>query len=361
MNNKIRTKADSKKITFILGSMGKGGAERVISILANAYAEKGWHVNIIMLLEDRCDYTLHPNVELIAFANKNISRIKQVPSWIIKIRKHVRQNKPDKIVSFVARINIITLLACAGLKSDIIISERNDPKSDGRSEIIRFSTYLLYPLSKKIIFQTKWAQSCFPKNIREKSRIIYNPISIACIAKKNNSKKIVTVGRLAEQKNHILLIDAFAKISEIHSEYTLHIFGEGNLRDLLRRKIHELNLQDRVVLEGNVSNIHERISDAEMFVLSSDYEGLSNALLEALMMGLPCISTDCAGSNEVIKDGVNGLLVPVKNLNLLANAIERIIKDKDLANLLSMNAEKDSIKFNSENVIEQWGEVIEYD
>ncbi|HHU55792.1 MAG TPA: glycosyltransferase family 4 protein [Acholeplasmataceae bacterium] len=361
MNKNNSNKSDSKKITFILGSMGKGGAERVISILANEYADKGWCVNIIMLLEDRCDYRLHPNVELIAFVNKNKGRVQQIPSWLIKIRKYVREHQPDKIVSFVARINILTILACIGLKVDIIISERNDPKSDGRSPIIRYATYLLYPLSKKVIFQTKWAQSCFPKNIREKSRIIYNPISITCAAKKNNSKKLVTVGRLAEQKNHMLLIDAFAKISERHSEYTLHIFGEGILRDLLKRKIQEIKLQDRVILEGNVSNIHERISDAEMFVLSSNYEGLSNALLEAMMMGLPCISTDCAGSNEVIKNGINGLLVPIKNSFSLSSAIEKLIKDKELASQLSINAVKDSIKFSSENVLEQWGEVIEDD
>ena len=159
----------------------------------------------------------------------------------------------------------------------------------------------------------------------------------------------------------MLLIDAFAKISERHSEYTLHIFGEGILRDLLKRKIQEIKLQDRVILEGNVSNIHERISDAEMFVLSSNYEGLSNALLEAMMMGLPCISTDCAGSNEVIKNGINGLLVPIKNSFSLSSAIEKLIKDKELASQLSINAVKDSIKFSSENVLEQWGEVIEDD
>lgn len=361
MDTKINKKTKWKEITFILGSMGKGGAERVISILANEYANKGWHVNILMLLENRCDYKLHSNIKLVAIVNNNKNRIQQIPLWLSEIRKHVRKHQPDKIVSFVARINILTILACIGLKVDIIISERNDPKSDGRSPLIRYATYLLYPLSKKVIFQTKWAQSCFPKNVREKSSIIYNPIITKCIAKKNKSKKIVTVGRLAEQKNHILLIDAFTTVSERYSDYTLHIFGEGNLRDLLEKKIQESDLQDRVILEGNVSNIHERISNAEMFALSSDYEGLSNALLEAMMMGLPCISTDCAGSNEVIINGFNGLLVPVKNSNSLSRAIEKLIQDKKLASQLAQNAAKDSKKFSSKDVLKQWKVIIEDD
>ncbi len=358
-NKKIIKETKPKKIAFILGSMGKGGAERVISILANEYARKGWHVNILMLLENRCDYELHPNVKLVSIADENKNRMQQIPLWLSEIRKHVRKYRPDKVVSFVARINIITILACRGLKVDIIISERNDPKSDGRSLLVRYATYLLYPLSKKIIFQTKWAQSCFPKNIRKKSIVVYNPITITSVASNNNSKKIVAVGRLAKQKNHILLIEAFAAISELYPDYTLHIFGEGNLRGALEKKIQENGLQDKVVLEGSVSNIHERISNAEMFVLSSDYEGLSNALLEAMMMGLPCISTDCAGSNEIIKNEFNGLLVPIKNADSLSKAIKKLIQDKSLAGQLGQNAAKDSEKFSSKNVLKQWEVIIE--
>lgn len=349
----------TKRITYIIGSMGKGGAERVISILANRYASKGWKVDILMLLDDKCEYDLKNGIELIPIVNKERARLLQLPKWLLSIRRYVKVNKPDRIVSFVARINLITIIACIGLNQRIIISERNDPAADGRSMFVKYSTYLLYPYSKAIVFQTKWAQSCFPKEIQKKSIVIPNPIKVTVEALMNKQKKIVSVGRLSEQKNHEMLINAFFKIYKMHPEYRLYIYGEGNLRDSLTRQIHNLNLDDKVFLPGTVSNIHEMIADAEIFVLSSDYEGLSNALLEAMMMGLPCISTDCAGSNEVIEDEKNGLLVPVGNTEKLTEAINRLINNKEFAAELGKGAKASSVIFNCENVIRKWEMVIE--
>ena len=349
---------NNKRIVFIIGSMRKGGAERVISILANDYAERGWQVDIIMLLDDDCEYPLNANVNLISIKNNNQSRLVGLSKWIFGIRNYVRRSSPDKIVSFIARINIITIMACIGLNKSIIISERNDPRSDGRSIIVKLLTLILYPLANYVIFQTKWAQSCFPKGIQKKSAVISNPIQV--LSKLNNvkAKKIVAVGRLVEQKNHALLINAFRNVNEKFPDYKLYIYGEGGLRETLLNQIRDLKLTESVILPGNVDNIHEKIADAELYVLSSNYEGLSNALLEAMMMGLPCISTNCAGSNEVVKNGINGLLVKIGDEVELTNAICTLINDNEFSQILAKQAKVSTEHMNFQNVLRDWHKII---
>lgn len=348
----------NKKITFIIGSMRRGGAERVISLLANHYAEKNWEVNILTLLNNKVQYKLHSNVNVIDFSS-NLSRILMFPKWVYSIRKYFIENNPDKVVSFVARINIITLLSSLGLDLDIIISERNDPKSDGRSIIVKALTFILYRLARIVIFQTKSAKSYFPQYIQSNSLIISNPIEIKKSASDIKKKKIVSVGRLESQKNHKLLIDAFNIVHKSYPKYELYIYGEGILKGELLQQIENYNLLEKVFLKGNVSNIHEHISDAEMFVLSSDYEGLSNALLESMFMGIPSISTNCAGSNEVIINEENGLLVPIGEMEPLADAMIYLIENEELRRKISTNSIKLKENFKLDIIMDKWEIAIE--
>ncbi|UQX53795.1 glycosyltransferase [Cytobacillus pseudoceanisediminis] len=213
-------------------------------------------------------------------------------------------------------------------------------------------------IAKQLYFKPNGLNPVFQKNSK-KGIIIPNPINVATGASKNKKKKLVSVGRLSEQKNQAMLIDAFAKVNEEHPEYQLFIYGEGHLRDLLSQQINELHLNDKVFLPGTVTNIHEVISDAEIFVLSSNYEGLSNALLEAMMMGLPCISTNCAGSNEIIKDEVNGLLIPIGDTERLTDTINKLITNKDFSSQLGNEAKTTAKMFDSKIVINKWENVIE--
>ncbi|WP_170075522.1 glycosyltransferase family 4 protein [Paraclostridium dentum] len=349
---------DNKRIMFIIGSMRRGGAERVISILANNYAKSGWDVDIITLLDDSNDYDLDSRINLKPIFKLGKSKFIQLPNWIFSIRRHVKDSNPDFIVSFIARINVITLISCLGLKKPIIVSERNDPKSDGRSFFVKISTYVMYNFANKVIFQTEWAKSCFPKCIQKNSIIIPNPVSVKVRHIESDSKKIVAVGRLEEQKNHSLLIDVFKNLSLKYPEYKLYIFGEGSLKSKLIKKVKNLNLENCVIFPGNKKNIHENIVDAEVFVLSSNYEGLSNALLEAMAMGIPCISTNCAGSNEIIIDEKNGLLVPIKSEKDLENAIERLILNKNLRLSLGENAYSSMKNLNLTNILNLWNDTI---
>ena len=202
---------------------------------------------------------------------------------------------------------------------------------------------ILYPLADGFVFQTKEAQEYFDKKIQKKSVIIPNPINEEFICEPYNGereKKIVTVGRLEEQKNHKMLIKAFSKLPEGLSEYKLIIYGEGSLRPELEKQIKELNLLGRVFLPGQVDDVKNRIYKAGLFVLSSNYEGMPNALMEAMALGVPCASTDCpcGGPRFLIKNEYNGLLYNVNNELELKLAINKIIGDEELSKKISKNA-----------------------
>lgn len=346
-----------KKVTFILASLNRGGAERVISILSDYCSKKGMEVDIILLLFNEVSYNIAENIHIYDFTGGQQSRIKRLPYWIKSIRRYVKENKPDVIVSFVARINVIVQTACLGLKQHIIVSERNDPYSDGRSRMVDMLTALLYPKADSVVFQTKRAAGYF-KKCDLKARIISNPISVEMCADAPQKGKIVSVGRLYPQKNHKMLIEAVADAKKTVPYVQLYIYGEGELKEELQQYAEKFGISDAVHFMGNVPDVHRQISDADIFVLSSDYEGLSNALLEAMMMGLPCISTNCAGSDEYIENGKNGILVPVGDCAAMSSAISKLLSDSDLKKKLGENARLTSAEFAKEPVLQKWFELI---
>lgn len=350
-----------KKIVLFTGSMGRGGAERVISILSNYLSERGWDVTIIMLLHDITDgYSLDERVKIINFLPKSpISTPKKILRNIKLVRAYIKKEKPDVAVSFMAQNILISGIACRGLNIKFIASERIDPAKVKRNMAYKKVLENIYRKANKVIFQTKRAKEYFNTEIQKNSVIIGNPVSVSCLAEDNPKKKIVTAGRLTTQKNHKMLIEAFGQLAGKYSDYCLEIYGEGPCREELEKQIQEKGLHERVFLKGSSNKLHECICDSQIFVLSSDFEGLSNALIEAMMMGIPCISTDCAGSDEVIENGKNGLLVPVGNGQELRNAIEKLIEDADLRKKISENGKKRAEIFKTENIIEKWMDVIE--
>ena len=345
-----------KKIAFFIGSMNRGGAERVISILSKSYAERGYKTDIVMLLSNEVGYELHPNTKVLDFTGNTSSRLKRLPYWIKSIRRYVKEEKPDVIVSFVARINVIVYLATLGLKTRLIVSERNDPRYDGRSVVTDVATKLIYPHVESVVFQTERARRYF-KSVKN-CVIIPNPIQVTREATEEKTGKIVTVGRLAPQKNQKLLIFALSKVAAKHPDAHLEIYGEGVMRGELTSYVSELGLNDRVFLKGNVTDVHDRISDASVFCLSSDYEGLSNALLEAMMVGLPCLSTNCAGADECISDGKNGFLVDIGDGDSLATRLDTLLSDEQLRRSFAKKAKETSKQFTIDRVMLEWDKLI---
>lgn len=349
---------EQRKIVIILGSMGKGGAERVVSNISNYFVQKEWKVYIVLLLSGDVSYYLDDRIKIIDISDKSRSRVLMLPKWLCGIRTIVKDIKPDTILSFAARINVITSVACLGLNRKIVLSERNDPYMDGRGLVTNLGTKIFYPMANSIVFQTKRAKSYFLSYKLKDKSVIPNPISVSTLATKCKFGKIVSVGRLSKQKNQAMLIRAFAKIIDIYPYAKLTIYGEGELRASLQKMIDDRNLQDKIQLPGIVDNIHDEIKDANIFVLSSDYEGLSNALLEALVMGVPCISTRVAGSDEYIENGKNGLLIDVGDEDALANAMKVLLENDSLCEEMSRKARESADVLSMDTVCEEWFKVL---
>lgn len=347
------------KIFFVSGSMAHGGAERVISILSNYYASIGYDVSIIMLLHNNVCYELNDSIDVVDLTYGKKKGAMHLLEVINNLRNYVKKNTPDVVVSFMGPIVLFSGIALRGLNVKHITSERIDPSQAKRKYIFKVLLNCVYRTCDKCVLQTKRAWNYFPKRIKENSVIIPNPISVVCEAQKERRKRIVTAGRLTTQKNHKMLIEAFYNVHKRHPEYILDIYGKGECEEELQNKIKELDLENCVFLKGASSTIHQDIADAEIFALSSDYEGLSNALLEAMMMGLSCISTNCAGSDEVISDGENGLLVHIGDTSGMEQALEKLVTDKALRIKIGKNAKESAKAFYVDNVIDMWRKVIE--
>ncbi len=348
------------KISFFIGHMGQGGAERVISLLANDYARRGWDTQIAMLLKDDVEQKLDANVQLVNLNGPSDSYMKNAFFWLKAIRGYLKREKPDCVVSFIGRINALVLTAAFGAGVPIIVSERNDPRHDGRGKGMLQFCNAIYHTAKTVVFQTKTEEECFDAAVCRRGVIIPNPVSIEGVTRKEGSGfTVVTAGRLAVQKNHKMLMDAMALLRRELPEARCVIYGEGELRQELDAYLEQTQLSPTVSLPGHALDIHEKIASASVFVLTSEYEGLPNALIEAMMLGIPCITTDYPGSSEVMEDGVTGLIIPRGDAAALARTLCRLAQDPELARTLSENARAEAVKYRTENVIQAWRSVIE--
>ena len=365
------------KILFNCFSMEKGGAERVISILANRFIEQN-EVTILTLINGELKYELNSNVKLKTIdkgkylnANK-VSKIlfKLSPIRITELSKKICEESPDIILSFLPepsmRLMLIKRFSKKIRKIPTIISVRNDPQIEFKNKVIKFIMKKLYKNVNGMVLQTKDAKKYFEDLFPNKKNmvIIHNPINEIFINKGiyegERDKTIVTVGRLDTQKNHKLLINAFSKISKKYDNYKLLIYGQGILKDNLEEHIDSLGLQGRAILMGQIDNVCEQIYKAGMFVLSSDYEGMPNSLMEAMALGLPCISTDCpcGGPKELIENEKNGILVEVNNEKQMIDAIEKVIANNDLAKSIGKEASRIRNNHSADNIKDKWLDII---
>ena len=348
------------KISFFIGSMCRGGAERVISILANDYCQRGWDVDVVLLLQSAVEYDLDSRIRIVDITKKAGGYVQNAPRWLGGIRRYLKERKPHRVVSFIGRINALVLTAALGLKLPIVVSERNDPKHDGRGRLMLGYCNRIYRTAKAIVYQNEHEKSCFDKALESKGCIIPNPVSVLATREGALPPVVATAGRLIEQKDQKLLIDAMAQVHKLHPEVTCHIYGEGHLHEALQAQIDTLGLTDVITLEGNVQDIHARLANCGVFALTSDFEGLSNALIEAMMVGLPCITTDYPGAKELIQDGQNGLVVPMHDAEALAAAIVKLIENNDgCADTLAKQGKLSAARFHAETVLNQWHSVIE--
>jgi len=348
------------RIMFFIPSMQAGGAERVMSVLANELIQRKVEVIIVMICNTKCEYPLSPEIKTICLSCDNdvhLVNIKRIFLRYRKIKESIREHQPDVVISFMSNTNIDVCLSMIGVHIPVIVSERNDPAVDPSNKVRRLLRKVAYTRANGFVFQTSNARNYFGRRIRTKSTIILNPLTkIPEIYKGTRTEKIVAVGRLEAQKNYPLLINAFKMFLKHYPTFQLEIYGEGREREQLENIIKVSEVQNSVKLCGYSSDVHEKIKDARCYVMCSDFEGMPNALMEAMALGLPCISTDCpcGGPKMMIDDHENGILIPVKNEKALCDAMCFMVAESEASERMGRNAARIKEKTNVSCITDQW-------
>ena len=400
-----------KHIVMVIGNYKNGGVAMRSTNLANSFAEKGNNVTILVMGEITEDifYTLSPGVEVVplkkyAQEHKNdvsLSEIFSKRKKRFKLLKRLRYiskyfgawdkylsneirclRKSEELCTYISAnpdsiyipfgIAYFENVVYAGgkKKTKIIYAERSYPEKELEAYPLgKKSLMKLFENAKHVIVQTKEVEDFLKVFLKKKSIVIHNPLKVDLPDKFSGKRKniIVNFCRISEEKNLPMLIDAAVMLHKEHPEYSVEIYGntvveeEAALRSALVEKIENCGAEDYIKILPPRADIHKIVRDYAMFVSTSDFEGLSNSMLEAMAIGLPCVCTDCAGggAREVINNGENGLLVPVKDTEALYRAIKIFIEEPELAEKCSGNAYKIRDDLSVEKISQQWLEIIE--
>lgn len=359
------------KIALVNSSLDCGGAQRVMAIMANYWASRGEDVTLITL--DRTDRDFYPldrrirriGLGLIAPSPNMYVAFKSNIRQIRRLRAAMRECEPNAVISFLDKMNVVTLIATLGLRVPVVISERVDPRVHTIEPIWSKLRCWLYPRAHALVVQTTtvsdWALRFLPDS---QVHVIPNPVEIktgnaaaATVDINIRPPLVIAVGRLQAQKGFDLLVQATAQCEQ--RNWSLLILGEGPDRERLESMVKQYGLETRVHMPGNVSSVVSALRQACMFVLSSRYEGFPNALLEAMSCGLPVISFDCpSGPGDIIEDGVNGVLVPAEDVQGLACAIDRLMTDRNERQRLGDEARNVITMFSIEKIMDSWQQLL---
>ena len=349
-----------KKILFIIGSLSNGGAERVVATLSAGLSEIGYKITIVTIFDDKNIYVTDNQIKIVSIKSDSKNKVLKSYKIVKNLRKHL--HNADVVISFTAKINMYVILANSFLKKRIIVSERSDPSKNPANKITQQTRNFLYNYVDALVCQTPDALEYFPKGVQKKSVIIPNPLpdNLPNWNESKDNKTIITACRLNKVKNLPMLIRAFKLINDKRTDYKLKIYGTGEIREELLQLVYKLNLQENVELPGFTQDIHNEMSKSSLFVISSDYEGTSNSMLEALAIGLPVISTDApiGGARMFIKNNYNGILVNVGDVEGLANSILKIIDNPSFAKNLSKNTRNIRNDLNKDKIIKEWEKII---
>ena len=359
------------RLTLVIYKMSGGGAQRVLSIIANYFAEKGWAITL-MTFDDGSQpsfYQLHPSIKCrtLSIMRNQQGLLKTLCMHLLRpfiLRSAIRKSKPDVVIAFIDLSNILTLVSTFGLKIPVIVSERVNPAYHSIGIFWSTLRLMVYRWASCLVVQTQDAMSWFSPSIQKISRIISNPIiAVPIVEKKDKSsgenKVIMAMGRLVEQKGFDLLLKAFSRIENQFPNCQLHIWGQGEEKENLLKIRDELGLKERVCFKGMSQDHNYTMGQADIFVLSSRYEGFPNVLGEAMACGLPVISFNCpSGPSEMIIHEKNGLLISSIDEEHLAKGLHRLMEDELWANQLGNEAQKITEAYSLEKVMGQWEKLI---
>lgn len=344
-------------ILFIIHRLSYGGAEKNLAFVANGFAQMGYKVIVYTYEDDVKSNLLDDNVTHLA--EKKVYKTRFVRRFVqfIQIKRVIKHIKPDVVISFLNFPNLFNILATFFSNTITVISERGDPnRSVGAFDKFR---HYFYSYTDGAVFQTNGARDYFSNRLINKSCVIPNPV----IAQSNGDlvcerkNEIAFVARFEMvQKRQDLMLLAFRKVVDVYPEMELVFYGDGPDEELVRDMVEQLNLSNHVRFEGVVDRVTDKIRSSKMFVLTSDYEGIPNALIEAMSVGLPVISTDCSpgGARMLINDKENGCIVQKGDSDAIADAILYLIENNHIAEEYGRNAKEIVDKFTPEKVIKMW-------
>lgn len=358
-------------ITLIISSLPGGGAERVISNMANYWAAKGWQITLLTFDDGSTPpfYQLNSKIHLIPLriAGKSNNFLEAFWNTLTRLkilRLKIRSIQPDAVISFISSANVLSLLASRGLSIPVIISERVDPEYETLDLTWSQLRNWTYPYASALVVQTKKIANYFSNLPPTKIQIIPNPVLLSPVTHSfsnyNPHPSLIGIGRLVPQKGFDLLLQAFSQIKQKYPDWTLTILGEGELRQKLEALRDHLGLSEDVFFPGQVKNPHDYLKRADLFVLSSRYEGFPNVLCEAMACGLPVIATNCSSGSiqEIIRHEVDGLLVPNEDVTALASAMDRLMSSQSERHYLANRALEITSRFSQDAVMKQWEYLI---
>lgn len=345
------------KIVFLQNYLGSGGSERVSVVLAEYFNAKQNDVTIITLENCIENYEISKDITLFSLHD-----YKEKFKKIIALRKMMVRISPDIVISLSLLGAYMLFLGGLLSKYKIVLSQRNDPRSDVKSALHNWLRERAYSKAKLVVFQTSEAAEYFPLNIQKKSMIIPNPLkdNLPYWDSDNHKDIIINYCRLEKQKNLYMLIDAFELLSNRFPTYELHLYGEGSERNSIIEYIQNKKSRDRIYLYPFSKNIHEKVKHSAVYVSTSNYEGISNSMLESLGIGIPVVCTDCpcGGARQFIEDGVNGYLIEVGNTEQLAKRLTILLNDRCKMKKTSSEAIKIREELSSIKIGETWENAI---
>ncbi|MBP4046233.1 glycosyltransferase family 4 protein [Chromobacterium violaceum] len=361
------------KIAIIIYSMAGGGAERVSSLLSNEWANQGHEVSIITFTGQELDaYALSAAISRISIAgnvvnNSRLGFIFNNVSRLFRLRKVLKELKPDVAIGMMTASAVTTLVATLGMKTKILVSERTHPPLSPVGRAWTILRKYLYARAHKVVVQSKETLAWLNKEIPAAcGALIPNPVliplpqttPIVCIDEivAEGRKVVLAVGRMDRQKQFHCLIQAFSQLATLYPDWDLIILGQGEQRHALQELIQENKLEHRIKMPGRAGNMADWYMRAQLYVMSSSVEGFPNTLIEAMAHGCPVISYDCdTGPRDIIRNGLDGLLVsPVGDINQLKFSIESMMENDELRNKMGKRAMEVRERFSYQKVVAMW-------
>lgn len=347
-----------RSLFLVTHKMTGGGCERVIAQLLNRWTAEGMDCTLITECKVPSFYPLDGRIRFISLLNSPAMGATDIPGAYRKLRKLVKRERPDVVLAMPEKVNVWTVLFLLGLRTPVVVSERNDPRRHPESRLKRLLRRILYPFAQGFIFQTEDAANYFSPAIRKRGVVLPNPLETSRLPAprfQGRSKTVIGAGRLNRQKNFPLLLAAFRKFYQTHPDWTLVLYGEGEERGSLLALAEGLP-EGAVALPGQTDKLPEKLGNCGMFVLSSDFEGMPNVLIEAMAVGTPSIATDCpvGGCRALVESGVNGILIPVGEKEALVDAMTRLAEDPGFAQSLGQAAAKVRARLDAGVISEEW-------